>query len=222
MSDPRDPAAAEPAQTPMDGLPEDAPAAPSTATARTPADFTSHAYDLGPDPWDPDAPSPAASEARPESRPEPRPALRPVPVEPAPQPQAEPAHPHHRDYGAGAPPEAFAAGEADHEIKRPAFAVYLLFLAGLMLFGAPAVVGVILAYRVRERAPGWLQSHYIYQIRTFWIAVAGAVIGLAGLTVGVGVAILMALVVWVTLRCFVGMVRLHRGEPIYNPQTWIV
>ncbi|HYE42252.1 MAG TPA: hypothetical protein VEA15_02570 [Caulobacteraceae bacterium] len=205
MSDPRDPSAAEPDE-PGPGLPDDERPVPSDPPA--PADFASRDYDLGPDPWDPGAPPPAPAATPPP------PAPRPAPVESAP--------PHHtREYGAGAPPEAFAAGEADHHVKRPAFAVYLLFLGTFILL-IPAVVGVIIAYRARRSSQGWLQSHYVFQIRTFWISTAAMAATLLGFLIGFGPVLFMALVVWVTLRCFVGMVRLHRGEPIYNPQTWIV
>lgn len=154
-------------------------------------------HDFGPEPWE-SAPPAADREPAPLEAP---PAVR---------------------YGAGAPPEAFAGGEATYEAKRPAFAVYLLYLAAFML-GLPAILGVMLAYSSRAGAPGWLGSHYTFQIRTFWIGLAG--VGAAGLFLflpfGMVPLILMAVVVWVVLRCFVGMVRLHRGEPIYNPQTWI-
>ena len=81
-----------------------------------------------------------------------------------------------------------------------------------------------LAYKRKEDAPGWLRSHYIYQIRTFWISMAGigfAVLA-APLPFGLFSPTIVAVVVWLTIRCFFGLVRLHRGEPIFNPQTWIV
>jgi len=92
------------------------------------------------------------------------------------------------------------------------------------MLGVPAILGVMLAYRCRDEASDWMRSHYVFQIRTFWIGLIAAVLAtvaaMAGLGI-LGVFAVVALVVWVTLRCFVGMVRLHRGEPIYNPRTWI-
>jgi len=158
---------------------------------------------FGPEPWES---APHAPTLRPESAP-------PPPVEP----RREPA----REYGAGASADAFAAGEVGPEAKRTAFAVYLLYLAALVIPAIPAIPGVMLATRARLEASNWLRSHYTFQIRTFWIALAAAVAGTLGLMVGLGIPVLFGLFVWVTLRCFVGIVRLHRGEPIYNPKTWI-
>jgi len=174
-------------------------------------------FDHGPEPWE-HVPPPA-----PKAPPRP---VAPVAVAAAPAAPAQPVRTEAqgRDYGAGAPPEAFATGEASPETKKIPFAVYLLYLTSLMLV-APAGLGVWLAYQSRAEAPEWLKSHYQFQIRTFWVAVVVAVAaaGLASFGIGLlGVLALVLAIVWVTLRCFVGMVRLHRGEPIYHPQTWTV
>lgn len=199
MSDPRDPA------TPPPVLPEDERPVPSEPAGPPASDIPPHAdeVDMGPDPWDPDAPPPRT----------------PAPPPPPAPPPAEPEAP--RAYGAGAPAVAFEGGEAENDPKRPAFAVYLLFLGTFILL-IPAFVGWLIAHRNREAAPGWLRSHYVFQIRTFWISFGAAIATVLGFPIGFGPVLFMALVVWVTLRCFVGMVRLHRGEPIYNPQTWMV
>ena len=46
--------------------------------------------------------------------------------------------------------------------------VYILYLVSLLI-GITAIVGLIIAYVNRDDAPGWLQTHYRFQIRTFWI-----------------------------------------------------
>ncbi|MBX7249697.1 MAG: hypothetical protein K1X35_11725, partial [Caulobacteraceae bacterium] len=134
-----------------------------------------------------------------------------------------------RGPAAGSPGAAPAAAAlpgagASNEVKKNAFAVYLMYLAALVVVGLPLVAGVWLAYEARRDAPQWLASHYTYQIRTFWICMAG--LGLAALVLFLPFALfpllIVAVVVWLVTRCFFGMVRLNRGEPIYNPQTWIV
>lgn len=198
MNDPRD---------------SDAPASPGAPeSAPLPGAGDDDLFDIGPEPWDTAAPPPAPP-------PEPEPAAIPNFVN-APR-RAPAAEPPPREYGAGASPAAFEAGEAGHDIKRSAFAVYLLYLGTFILL-VPAVVGAVIAYKSRDEGPAWLRSHYVFQIRTFWISVAATVATILGFPIGFGPVLFMALVVWVTLRCFVGMVRLHRGEPIYNPQTWMV
>ena len=46
--------------------------------------------------------------------------------------------------------------------------IYILYLVSLVV-GVTGIVGVIMAYVYRGEAPDWLQSHYRFQIRTFWI-----------------------------------------------------
>src|SRR5438477_11416343 len=43
--------------------------------------------------------------------------------------------------------------------------VYILYLVSL-IFGLTSIVGVIMAYVNRADAPGWVRSHYRFQIRT--------------------------------------------------------
>src|SRR5262245_32455482 len=44
-------------------------------------------------------------------------------------------------------------------------------IAGRFLFGLPSIVAVILNYARRGEARGtWLESHFNWQIRTFWFA----------------------------------------------------
>jgi uncharacterized membrane protein len=118
-----------------------------------------------------------------------------------------------------------APEEATLEVKRTAFAIYFQYLSALMVIGVPLLpFACWLAYKRKEDAPEWLRSHYIYQIRTFWISMAGigfAVLA-APLPFGLFSPTIVAVVVWLTIRCFFGLVRLHRSEPIFNPQTWIV
>ena len=46
--------------------------------------------------------------------------------------------------------------------------VYILYLVGLV-FGITGIIGVIVAYVNKGDAPEWMQSHYRFQIRTFWM-----------------------------------------------------
>lgn len=168
---------------------------------------------FGPEPWEqapaPVPPSHAGAWAD----------VGPARDEPEPELVAEPE-------SAPAPAYALPApGEATLEVKRTAFAIYFQYLSALMVIGVPLLpFACWLAYKRKADAPEWLRSHYIYQIRTFWISMAG--IGFAVLTAplpfGLFSPTIVAVVVWLTIRCFFGLVRLHRSEPIFNPQTWIV
>jgi uncharacterized membrane protein len=48
---------------------------------------------------------------------------------------------------------------------------------GAFVFGLPSIIAVFMNYARRDRVRGtWLESHFLWQIRTFWTAV---VVGLA-------------------------------------------
>jgi len=66
---------------------------------------------------------------------------------------------------------------------------------GSFLFGWPSIIAVIVSYIYRGDARGsWLESHFAWAIRTFWIALAIAVV------VGLVSALLMLVLVgFVTL-----------------------
>ena len=99
--------------------------------------------------------------------------------------------------------------------------VYILYLVGLIT-GLAAVVGVILAHANRGKAWGtWIESHYTFQIRTFWIGLLFVCIGGALATIGAGFLVLLGFLVWAGVRSVAGLNLLKRGEPIPNPQTWV-
>ncbi len=100
--------------------------------------------------------------------------------------------------------------------------VYILHLAGFATGGVTNVVGVVLAYIGRDSAPGWLRTHYTYQIRTFWIGLLYFAIAIPLCFVLIGVPLAAAATIWFIVRCAVGLSRLLRGEPIANPETWMI
>jgi uncharacterized membrane protein len=94
---------------------------------------------------------------------------------------------------------------------------------GAFLFGWPSIIAVIVNYVKRGEARGtWLESHFAWQIRTFWYALLWAVVvGLLGALfaiVVVGFAIwaigLFALGVWAIYRVARGWLRLKDRRPM--------
>ena len=93
---------------------------------------------------------------------------------------------------------------------------------GSFVGSLPSIVAVILNYVKRGDARGtWIDSHYRWQIRTFWFAVLWALIGWAlvitiiGMVVGV--PILIALTLWLMYRIGRGWLRLRDRRPMYAP-----
>jgi uncharacterized membrane protein len=98
-------------------------------------------------------------------------------------------------------------------------------IAGRFLFGLPSIIAVILNYARRSQARGtWLESHFEWQIRTFWFALLWVAVTLlvgAPLTlilVGVYLVVLGFAIVgtWVAYRVIRGWLRLraHHSMPL--------
>jgi uncharacterized membrane protein len=100
-------------------------------------------------------------------------------------------------------------------------AVYALYLVAFFN-GVTAIAGVIIAYIVRKDAPEWLQSHFTFQIRTFWIALVAMIIG--GLTwwLGIGLLLMAGACLWFLIRSVAGLGQLLNNKPYPNPESWLI
>lgn len=94
---------------------------------------------------------------------------------------------------------------------------------GAFVFGWPSIIAVIVNYVKRGDARGtWLESHFDWQIRTFWYAFAwSCLVFLLGgllLIVVVGLAIwavgFFILGIWAIYRIAAGWLRLRDRRPV--------
>jgi len=97
---------------------------------------------------------------------------------------------------------------------------------GAFVFGWPSIIAVIINYVKRSEARGtWLESHFRWQIRTFWFAllwvILVAIVGGLLTVVLVGFAIwavgLFALGLWAIYRIARGWLRLKDRQPMRLP-----
>jgi len=90
---------------------------------------------------------------------------------------------------------------------------------GAFLIGWPSIIAVILNYVKRSEVAGtWLESHFRWQIRTFWFAALWVVIAIAiGLTV-IGLpltfGILLGVTFWLVYRVVRGWLALNARQTI--------
>ncbi len=98
--------------------------------------------------------------------------------------------------------------------------VYYLYLVSILV-GLTAIVGVIMAYMNRGPGADWLDSHYTYQIRTFWIGLLYSVIGLALTFIIIGFLVLLFVLIWWVVRCIKGLQLAGKGQPVPDPATWM-
>ena len=92
-------------------------------------------------------------------------------------------------------------------------------IAGAFVFGVPSLVAVVLNYLKRGEVAGtWLDSHYRWQIRTFWFTLLWLLVyGLLIITL-IGIPIAWVLIVllglWVAYRVIRGWLALAGQRPI--------
>ncbi len=93
--------------------------------------------------------------------------------------------------------------------------VYVLQAASF-LFGLTLIAAVVVNYVKREDVAGTLyESHFRWQIRTFWFTLLWATIGVILSIVLIGFAILAADAVWLIYRIVKGWLRLNENQPMY-------
>jgi uncharacterized membrane protein len=87
------------------------------------------------------------------------------------------------------------------------------------LTGWPSIIAVIMNYVKRGEVAGtFLESHFSWQLRTFWFALLWVVIGwllivtIVGLVIGV--PLLLGVGVWVLYRIIRGWLNLASGKPM--------
>lgn len=99
-------------------------------------------------------------------------------------------------------------------LKTVTTVVYALQAAGFLV-GISWIVGVVINYVKREDASGtWLQSHFRWQIRTFWFGLLWAAIGVPLCLVFIGWAVLFADAVWIIYRIVKGWLNLTENRPM--------
>ncbi|MCG8015971.1 MAG: hypothetical protein JAY97_07130 [Candidatus Thiodiazotropha sp. 'RUGA'] len=93
--------------------------------------------------------------------------------------------------------------------------VYALQAASF-LFVITLLVGVIINYVKRDDVKGtWLESHFRWQIRTFWFVLLWSVIGFMTTIILVGYAILFVNAVWLIYRIAKGWLSLQDEKALY-------
>ena len=93
-------------------------------------------------------------------------------------------------------------------------------VVGAFVFGVPSIIAVVINYLKRGEARGtFLESHFRWQIRTFWFAllwcVIGAVLFVSILGILLAIAVFFAAGVWAIYRIARGWLALRDQKPMY-------
>lgn len=99
-------------------------------------------------------------------------------------------------------------------LKHVTTAVYALQTASFLV-GITFLVALIINYVKREDVQGtFLESHFTWQIRTFWYALLWGIVGFVTLFIVVGNGVLLANTVWVIYRIVKGWLRLAENRRV--------
>lgn len=108
------------------------------------------------------------------------------------------------------------------DLNRPTI-ISLLYLGGFIT-GISGLVGLVLAFvwRGDGQAQPWEDSHYQYLINTFWIGLAGSVVGLILAIILIGFFIWLAVGALFVMRCVMSLINAQKREPMPNPGSWTI
>nr|WP_299242547.1 hypothetical protein [uncultured Halomonas sp.] len=124
----------------------------------------------------------------------------------------------------------FAALKANSPGRGAAVLIYALYLGSIMAV-VTAPLGVAIAHFKLGRGAEWVDTHLLFQIRTFWLGIVAGGIGLLlwnllgyldaapGIAWGLGYLFFMMCLIWMVARCGVGIHRLMANRPIDNPRS---
>jgi len=107
-----------------------------------------------------------------------------------------------------------SADEKLASLKTLATVIYALYALSLFA-GITAIVAIVLDYIKLDDARGtWLESHFRWQIRTFWWSVVWFVLGALTWIILVGWVVLGVAGVWFIYRIAKGWLNLNDGKPM--------
>ncbi len=94
-------------------------------------------------------------------------------------------------------------------------------IIGAFVFGLPSIIAVIINYLKRGEARGtYLESHFRWQIRTFWFCFLGNLVGwfLFVTLIGIPLAVMVfvAAGLWAIYRIVRGWLALRDRKPMYS------
>lgn len=105
--------------------------------------------------------------------------------------------------------------EAPDSLVKLTHVVYLL--QALTYFtGITYIIAVIINYvKLDDAYNTWLESHFRWQIRTFWYSLLWLVIGSLTYFIIIGYFILLAACIWLIYRIIKGWLYLNDNRPMY-------
>jgi len=104
----------------------------------------------------------------------------------------------------------------EKSLKTVTIVVYALQAASILV-GITFIVAVVVNYVKASDVQGtWLESHFRWQIRTFWFGLLWLIVAGFLIFAVVGFVVLFANLIWVIYRVAKGWLRLTEGKEMYE------
>lgn len=104
--------------------------------------------------------------------------------------------------------------EKMQSLKTLTTVVYLLY-AATFLIGFTAIVAIIINYIKKDDVAGtWLDSHFRWQMRTFWFGLLWGILGAITWVILIGWVILAVNCIWIIYRLTKGWLFLNDNKPM--------
>lgn len=96
--------------------------------------------------------------------------------------------------------------QQNEKLTQYTFIIYILYAVSLFV-GITSIAAIIMNYLKRDEAKGtWLESHFNWQIKTFWYSVIGFFVGFILSFIGIGFLVILAISVWYIYRIVKGFI----------------
>ena len=107
-----------------------------------------------------------------------------------------------------------ASDQKTASLKTLTLVIYVLYALSLVI-GISAIVAIVLNYIKRDEVQGtWLESHFRWQIRTFWWGLLWSVVGALTWIILIGWIVWGVAAVWFIYRIAKGWLNLNDNKPM--------
>jgi len=105
--------------------------------------------------------------------------------------------------------------EKMQSLKTLTTVVYALY-AATFISGITSIIAIVINYVKKDEVSGtWLESHFRWQIRTFWYGLLWTILGVLTWIIVIGWIVLAVNGVWLIYRIVKGWLDLNDGKPMY-------
>jgi len=112
--------------------------------------------------------------------------------------------------------ENLVTADNEQSAKSLTTVIYALYAASLLV-GITGIAAIVMNYIKKEDVAGtFLESHFRWQIRTFWFGLLWGVLGAITMLLVIGWFVLIANGIWIIYRIVKGWLRLNENKPMYT------